>query len=81
MLALTAGVAGAIQLWRGENMKLEIVIARNGDKELFLNDKFLASWGPLADDMEIIIPYALEAAFKLGRENKQEEIKEVLGLS
>ena len=69
-------------------MKIEIKISKGnkklglskGDKELYLNGDFVASWAGRIDVMKIIIPLALDHAFEMGRESKLREIREVMGI-
>lgn len=63
-------------------MKIAIKINENtGDKELFLEGEFIASWNSSVDDMSIIIPCALDEAFSMGEDSKRKQILSVLGLS
>ena len=61
-------------------MKFQIVEDSKGDKELYINDQFVASWDVKVDDMSVIMPKALGEAFRQGQIFKQTEIRKVLGL-
>ena len=49
------------------------------DQTLFLFGEFVASWNRNVSE-RVIIEYAIEEAVRIGRRQKQEEIKKVLGL-
>ncbi len=62
-------------------MNFEIKPAKSkDDKELWLDGDFVASWLSSVDDMEVIVPYAIDHAYKLGQEAKAAEVCRVLGL-
>lgn len=61
-------------------MRIEIKINSQGDKELYINDSFQASWDKRVNDKDTIIPYALDCAYELGRKSIQKEFKKLLGL-
>ena len=62
-------------------MNIEIKINnKNGDKELYLFGEFQASWDSKVDNMETIIPYALDCAVEIGKKEKEMEILKVLGV-
>lgn len=52
-----------------------------GHRELWLFGKFEASFHTAAAIMDVIVPYALEAAVRVGERKKAEEICRALGVS
>ena len=50
------------------------------EKELYLYGEFQASWDRHIDDMKYIIPFAIERAIEIGKEQKIKEIKRALNL-
>ena len=62
-------------------MKIRITVTKEG-KELYIEDEFIACWpNPETDTLSVIIPYALDAAFRKGQRDKELSIKKVLGLN
>lgn len=53
---------------------------KSGDKELYLFGDFQASWKATVDDLKIVIPYAIERAVEIGKDQKAKEIRKALGL-
>jgi len=50
-------------------MKIEIRLnEETEEKELYLFGDFQASWNILVDDSKVIIPYAIDAAIKIGED-------------
>ena len=61
-------------------MKIKIILNEDTkEKELYLFDVFQASWNATVDTDKVIIPYAIDAAVRIGAERKVAEIKRVLG--
>ena len=58
----------------------EIIINNEGDKELYLFGEFQARWDSSVDDYNIIIPYAIKQAIKIGEDKKLKQLKKVLSL-
>ena len=63
-----------------DHISIRIVRDTDGEIILSLYDKFVAAWNPDVDIMEVVIPYAVEEAFKLGQKSKVKEIKKALGI-
>ena len=62
-------------------MRISIVNdEEKGEKRLYLNGIFRASWDISVDDMKVIVAYALDECFEMGKQDMQKEIRKVLGL-
>lgn len=56
-------------------------------KALYLEDAssgefhFIASWNECVSDEEVIIPYALNEAFEIGKKARSAELRQLLGVN
>ena len=60
---------------------MNIEIRRNdvtGQKDLYLYDKFQASWPASVDDMTVIVPDAIERAIGIGEDRMAMEFRRLL---
>ena len=61
-------------------MNIEIRLNKDTkEKELYLFGEFQASWNMQVDDKKVILPYAIDAAVKIGEDRKAAEIRRALG--
>lgn len=50
------------------------------DKILYLFGEYEASWSAKADDMAVIVPYAIERAKEIGKREAKAEIRKLLDI-